>query len=537
MIQTFSMPIAVNGLNGKAVNITNSATVSLSYFTETNNKIKVNTENSSGENYEILIKKQLSPTEIPKFKFQNLTSLNYSLNENLIFFGTNIANKNSSLHIQIKPLNFSVSYLILLKYNQNPSLIKYSFDLSKVVCPGEDLIEYQNESYYQVFSSVNNTFTFLKEKYVGIGIRELNLTEHEIYCINKTLNKTDPTPFANLKPGNLTSDFAVRIFTSGCYYMDKSTGKWSSAGMEVIEQNTNLEFTNCRSTHLTDFAGGFLVVPNDINFENVFANASFDKNPTIYLTVIILSSIYILAAVLCAYMDKRDVLKARVHILTDNRKDDSYFYEICVYTGSRKSAETKSKVFINISGTFGDSSIRELNSKDSKEKNPVFKRSAVDTFVMSTRKPLGSLYMCRVFHDNSGESRNDSSWYLKHIIISDLQTGEKYIFICEKWLATDKDDGEIDRNLAAAGESEQKNLKYLLSRQTKDKLSDGHLWFSILARPTLSSFTRLDRLTCGFVLLFMTMLVNILYYDIDRTPKADGINIGPFSFTPQQVNI
>lgn len=80
-----------------------------------------------------------------------------------------------------------------------------------------------------------------------------------------------------------------------------------------------------------------------------------------------------------------------------------------------------------------------------------------------------------------------------------------------------------------------KDLKYLLQRETKDKLSDGHLWFSIIARPALSTFTRLDRLTCGFVILYMTMLTNILYYEVDTSAKTGGLIIGPFSITPQQV--
>lgn len=76
--------------------------------------------------------------------------------------------------------------------------------------------------------------------------------------------------------------------------------------------------------------------------------------------------------------------------------------------------------------------VRQLVGKE--EKDLVFMRSSVDTFIMSVKKPLGSLFMCRVFHDNSAKSRQSSSWYLKHLIVTDLQTNEKFIFICEKWL-------------------------------------------------------------------------------------------------------
>ena len=144
---------------------------------------------------------------------------------------------------------------------------------------------------------------------------------------------------------------------------------------------------------------------------------------------------------------------------------------------------------------------------------------------------------CRVFHDNSGSTNKKASWFLKSVSVHDLQKREKFYFICQRWFAVDKDDGLIDRGLPVAGEAQQTELKYLLSKQTKDKLSDGHLWFSILARPTLSTFSRLDRLTCCFVLLFITMLANIIYYDIDKQPKTEGLQIGPFSLTQQQVHI
>jgi polycystin 1L2 len=147
---------------------------------------------------------------------------------------------------------------------------------------------------------------------------------------------------------------------------------------------------------------------------------------------------------------------------------------------------------------------------------------------------LGELNFLRIWHDNSGKG-GMASWYLKHIVIHDLQTREKYYFICEKWLAVDKDDNMTDRLLPVAGDEQKNELSYLLKKQTKNKLSDGHLWISVFARPVQSSFNRLDRLTCCFVLLYITMLANILYYDIDKTTNTDGLDIGPFKLTKTQV--
>jgi polycystin 1L2 len=90
----------------------------------------------------------------------------------------------------------------------------------------------------------------------------------------------------------------------------------------------------------------------------------------------------------------------------------------------------------------------------------------------------------------------------------------------------------------SAGEKEKTDLKYLLKRETKNKLSDEHLWYSLLARPIPSSFGRLDRLTCIFVLLCISMLANIMYYgQASNTLNPNALNIGPFTLTPEQVFI
>jgi hypothetical protein len=65
---------------------------------------------------------------------------------------------------------------------------------------------------------------------------------------------------------------------------------------------TNHNETECYSTHLTTFAGGFLVLPEPINGNYVFANADFNKNN---LTVICLSILYLLLIIYARYKDKK----------------------------------------------------------------------------------------------------------------------------------------------------------------------------------------------------------------------------------------
>ena len=117
----------------------------------------------------------------------------------------------------------------------------------------------------------------------------------------------------------------------------------------------------------------------------------------------------------------------------------------------------------------------------------------------------------KIWHDNSGKEEK-ASWFLKYIIVHDVQTREKFYFMCQKWLAIEKDDGKIQRELFIACEKQKSHIGYLLKNQVQYALSDSHLWYSVFARPVHSSFTRLDRVTCCFVILYLTMLMNIIYY-------------------------
>ena len=131
---------------------------------------------------------------------------------------------------------------------------------------------------------------------------------------------------------------------------------------------------------------------------------------------------------------------------------------------------------------------------------------------------------------------NKANWFLKHVIINDLTTNTRYFFICEQWLAVEKDDGRLDRLIKSAGHKEKTELTYLMKKETKSKLSDSHLWFSLVARPVESTFGRLDRLTCCFVLLVISMMANIVYYGTDTSSNPNALKLGPLTLTPQQVS-
>lgn len=193
------------------------------------------------------------------------------------------------------------------------------------------------------------------------------------------------------------------------------------------------------------------------------------------------------------------------------------------------------------------------------------------SMILKHCRSLGYLNCIRIWHDNQGQG-SWASWYLKYIIVQDLQTMEKFHFIAQQWFAVEKSDGQvcafddwclsatwrqycmtfyiifyasshsqIERILPVAGQIEKQKFSYVLSKKAYHNISDGHLWFSIFSRPLSTRFTRVQRCTCCFVLLFMSMLLNIMYYDVMQEAKSSnqiqstGLSIGPLYISGQQV--
>lgn len=118
-------------------------------------------------------------------------------------------------------------------------------------------------------------------------------------------------------------------------------------GIEIFS-DTNQTHTHCQTTHLTTFAGGYIVLPNAIDFNDAFAKASIQQNPTIYATIIALVCTYVLMSIWARWMDWRDEQKCGITLLGDTaalrEERNKYLYEIIVFTGNRPNAGTTSKV-------------------------------------------------------------------------------------------------------------------------------------------------------------------------------------------------
>ncbi|XP_070577746.1 uncharacterized protein [Ptychodera flava] len=328
-------------------------------------------------------------------------------------------------------------------------------------------------------------------------------------------------------------NFNVQVFTSGCKYWDESVEQWKSDGCKVSNKSSSIK-TYCECDHLTSFASDFFVPPNTIDFDTVFAKfANLKDNLSVFLTVFLILALYVPIMVWARWMDKKDIEKWGVTPLLDNQRGDKYLYQITVYTGMRTGAGTKSNVFVMIVGENGKTRVRHLKDR----KRQIFQRGSKCTFLMAVPECLGDLYSIHIWHDNSGKGRN-ASWYLSRVIVADVQTRDCFHFLCERWLAVEEDDCQVQRILPVASSVDLAKFNQLFMANAKKDFTDGHIWFSVVSRPSRSHFTRVQRVSCCLSILYTSMVANCMWYNTEGTSLTSRvIELGPFSFTLHSIYV
>lgn len=62
--------------------------------------------------------------------------------------------------------------------------------------------------------------------------------------------------------------------------------------------------------------------------------------------------------------------------------------------------------------------------------------------VISTPNQLGPLQKIRLWHDSSGPSPN---WFVSHVMVKELRSGQGWFFSAQCWLAVSLLDGRVQR--------------------------------------------------------------------------------------------
>ena len=158
---------------------------------------------------------------------QNVTSRQQLFNLHYVNITTVLS---ISVHIEIEPLNSSIGYLLIYKFDQIPQLNQsiYQIDDWIVFCPS---------NFHSFF--VDNEKT-RNHKSLVFGLRELNSSEILSYCPN---NNSQLNPPITNQRFNFTSNYKLRVYSSGCYFFDENN-QWNDRGLQVGNQ-TNHDRTHC----------------------------------------------------------------------------------------------------------------------------------------------------------------------------------------------------------------------------------------------------------------------------------------------------
>ncbi|XP_061578916.1 polycystin-1-like protein 2 [Cololabis saira] len=329
---------------------------------------------------------------------------------------------------------------------------------------------------------------------------------------------------------SINATLSITPITTSCKFWNESKLEWSDSGCRVGIKSTHL-VTQCLCNHLTFFGSSVFVTPNLVDpSRTAELFATFAQNPVVVCFVGALFVTYLLVVVWARCKDIKDTAKVKVTVLEDNDPRDGYGYLLRVNTGYRFGASTSSQVIVTLLGAEGNSEPHHLSDS----KKPVFERGAMDMFLITTPFFLGELKGIRLWHDNSG---SHPAWYVGNVVAQDLQTKQKWYFMCNSWLALDMGDCLLDKVFPVSEEMDLKKFSNLFFMKMTKDFSDGHLWYSVISRPPSSTFTCVQRVSCCFSLLLCTMLTSIMFYGIPSDPSDQVMDLGHFEFTWQQFMI
>uniref|UniRef100_A0A8W8HNY2 Polycystic kidney disease protein 1-like 2 n=1 Tax=Magallana gigas TaxID=29159 RepID=A0A8W8HNY2_MAGGI len=341
------------------------------------------------------------------------------------------------------------------------------------------------------------------------------------FCIDQTVDNYLELSRQCLTLTSCGLTLETQLYFAVCMYWNVTEDKWSSSGCQVGQQTTPASM-HCQCTHLTAFSGSFLVAPN---FVDPFADAAlfltFFSNPVVVSCVILIWLIYFTLLTWAKKQDRLDKYRGGVIIAHENNPDHKYAYLVCVITGWWKNAGTTSSVSLSFAGTEGHSGRHCLS--ESVPGRQCFLSGYEDWFLVTTSHSLGDLRSLSVWHDSSGKSPH---WYLSRILIEDLQTQQTWTFLFSDWVAVDRGSVSLKVTLQPCSLEDLKSQtnQQFLFKSSRD-LRESHLWLSIASKPSYSSFTRAQRLSCALCLLLMTMLTSLMFHGIPTDDPADQARV------------
>uniref|UniRef100_A0A8C0GYM7 Polycystin 1, transient receptor potential channel interacting n=1 Tax=Chelonoidis abingdonii TaxID=106734 RepID=A0A8C0GYM7_CHEAB len=287
---------------------------------------------------------------------------------------------------------------------------------------------------------------------------------------------------------------AVTVFASLCQYFHFPSMQWSTEGLRPTAATSRKEIV-CLTEHLTVFGASLFVPPHSILFLPPVSRAWPSGHARRRWLVTVPVSVMGTAGIL---LDDIDI--TRVGIVPRCGQPGRYKYWVTVKTGWKRGSGTTAHVGISLYG---------LNKSGSRhlDKGWAFQRNSQDIFQVETDANLGEIWKIRIWHDNTGL---DPSWYLQHVIVWDRQTDHMYFFLVDDWLSVENEQNEglVEKEVLASCEC----FSRVFPAQLRLGFSDWHVWLSIWGRSPHSRFTRVQRITCCVLAVYLFLAICVLWY-------------------------
>ena len=137
--------MAVSGHNGNNETfIGMSSSIDLSFFDENMNKIEIADTKKS---IDIIIQRD---PNIPEYPFQYVNTSQLKLSSSFVPNAFNLTSKNASIHIEIKPVNLSIGYLVVMKLGHTPIINSSFVDFNsfRIFCPSKKYPNFNLDVYF-----------------------------------------------------------------------------------------------------------------------------------------------------------------------------------------------------------------------------------------------------------------------------------------------------------------------------------------------------------------------------------------------------
>jgi len=128
------MPMAVSGHNGyNATRVGMSSAMSLSFYDEKTNVIEIS---NSQKKIDLRIQRDENAINYP-YQYVNATSLGFLTRSYILQNSFKLNMTNVSLHIELKPINLNISYLLVMKLGMMPIVNATGADYNsfRIFCP------------------------------------------------------------------------------------------------------------------------------------------------------------------------------------------------------------------------------------------------------------------------------------------------------------------------------------------------------------------------------------------------------------------